>query len=340
MSDIHYGGGGAYFSDSEISKAQKKYDLFNTSYIRNIFKDIFNLKIVSFEKPKSWGLPHVIFIVGFLNHKDLVLRANLGPKKPEVNLLIEKLIAEKVKKAGIKTNEIIYVDISRKKYPFDFQIQEKFAGLDPEIVFKGVKKDYDRISFQLGQTIAKLSEITFNKFGRFDENEALKNNLIGTKNNHYDYIVTELESNLEFIGNNNYLTNTQIQRILKLFDGNKQIINLEKGSLVHYDLADHNLRYNPQTFDLELIFDWESAVSSDPMLDLASCPTWTTLYEREKTLLKGYQSIKKLPDNYQDLINLYRLRTVIWKIVHNIRFGIINEKRLKKLSNALLHFNI
>lgn len=80
MSDIHYGGGGAYFSDSEISKAQKKYDLFNTSYIRNIFKDIFNLKIVSFEKPKSWGLPHVIFIVGFLNHKDLVLRANLGPK--------------------------------------------------------------------------------------------------------------------------------------------------------------------------------------------------------------------------------------------------------------------
>lgn len=340
MSDIHYGGGGAYFSDEEITKSQNRYSLFDTSYIPKIFKDVLNLKVKSFEKPNSWGLPHVIYIAKFENNEDLALRANLAPKKPEVNLLIEKLIAEKVKKAGIKTNEIIYVDISRKKYPFDFQIQEKLAGLDPEIVFEGDRKDYDRISFQLGQTIAKLSEITFNKFGRFDENEALKNNLIGTKNNHYDYIVTELESNLEFIGNNNYLTNTQIQRILKLFDGNKQIINLEKGSLVHYDLADHNLRYNPQTFDLELIFDWESAVSSDPMLDLASCPTWTTLYEREKTLLKGYQSIKKLPDNYQDLINLYRLRTVIWKIVHNIRFGIINEKRLKKLSNALLHFNI
>ncbi|OQY68535.1 hypothetical protein B6D29_00575 [Microgenomates bacterium UTCPR1] len=114
MSDIHYGGGGAYFSDEEITKSQNRYSLFDTSYIPKIFKDVLNLKVKSFEKPNSWGLLHVIYIAKFENNEDLVLRANLAPKKPEVNLLIEKLIAEKVKKAGIKTNEIIYVDISRK----------------------------------------------------------------------------------------------------------------------------------------------------------------------------------------------------------------------------------
>ncbi|KKQ25024.1 MAG: hypothetical protein US40_C0004G0062 [Candidatus Roizmanbacteria bacterium GW2011_GWC2_37_13] len=300
MSDIHYGGGGAYFSQDEVIKAKKRYELFDTSVIPKIFKDVLNLEVVSFEKPKSWGLPHVIYIVKFNNHRDLVLRANLGPKKPEISLLGEKLITEKASKAGIKTNKIIYVDISRKKYPFDFQIQEKFEGLDPEVVFKGSQKDYDRISFQLGQTTAKMSKITFEKFGRFDEKSALENKLFGTKNQNYDYIVVELIDNLKFISESGYLSIKQTDRIMKVFEQSKDLINIEKGCLVHYDLADHNLRYDPKTFDLQLIFDWESAVSSDALLDLGSCPTWTTLYEREKKLLEGYSSIKKLPDNYQN----------------------------------------
>jgi len=340
MSDIHYGGGGAYFSNEEVEKVKKRYDYFDTSYIEKIFRDVLNLKVKSYEKPKSWGLPHVIYIVKFENHRDLVLRANLGPEKPETALLIEKLITEKVKKAGISTNKIIYVDISRIKFPFDFQIQEKFKGLDPEIIFNGSQKDYDRISFQLGQTIAKLSEITFENFGRFDEIEALKNILIGTKNQNLDYIEVELENNIKFISESGFLTAKQVDQIINIFSNSKGLININKGRLVHYDLADHNLRYDQKTFDLKLIFDLESAISYDPMLDLASCPTWTTLYDREKKLIEGYSSIKKLPENFQDKIDIYRLRTMIWKLVHNIKFNILSPARLNKFKKSLMPFRL
>ena len=42
MSDIHYGGGGAYFSQDEVIKAKKRYELFDTSVIPKIFKDVLN----------------------------------------------------------------------------------------------------------------------------------------------------------------------------------------------------------------------------------------------------------------------------------------------------------
>ncbi len=56
MSDIHYGGGGAYFSKGEVEKAKKRYELFDTSVIPKSFKDILNLEVVSFEKPKSLSI--------------------------------------------------------------------------------------------------------------------------------------------------------------------------------------------------------------------------------------------------------------------------------------------
>jgi len=329
MQDIHYGGGGANLSLEESIRAKKRYELFDTSYIQRIFKDVMNLKVLSFEKPKSWGLPHVIYIVKLKNHRDLVLRAQQRGQFPETALVVEKLITEKVTRVGIKTNKIIHVDISRKKYPFDFQIQEKFEGLDPEIVFHGTQKDYDRISFQLGEYIAKMSEIKCDGFGRFDEK------MVGTKKNNYDYIVTELDDQLNNIVDNKHLSFEQSGKIIKIFKESKELINVKAGSLVHYDLADHNLRYNPVTFDLEVIFDWESAVSSDPFLDIGSCPTWRTLYEREEKLLEGYSSLKTLPVNYREKINIYRLRTMIWKLVHNIKFGILTPERLGKFNQAL-----
>lgn len=340
MTDIHYGGGGAYFSPLEAEKAKSRYELFDSSYIEKIFKDVLNLKVDEFEKPKSWGLPHVIYIVKFKNHRDLVLRANLGPVEPETVLLTEKLIAEKITRFGVPVNKIIYVDVSRKKYPFDFQIQEKFTGLDPEIIFTGSQKDYDRISFQLGQTVAKMSDINFEKFGRFDNKKSLEGVLAGTKNRHSDYIFVQLEENLKNIFDAGFLSKNNLASILKIFEKSKLLMDIKKGSLVHYDLADHNLRYDPRTFDLKVLFDWESAVSSDPLLDLASAPTWKTLYPREEKIIEGFKSLKKLPDDFKDKMNIYRLRTILWKIDHNIKFKIINQERLKKLSNALAPYKI
>jgi fructosamine-3-kinase len=89
-----------------------------------------------------------------------------------------------------------------------------------------------------------------------------------------------------------------------------------------------------------IVFDWEAMVVGDPVLDLASCPTWKTLYPREQKLLDGYQSIKSLPDNFELKKNIYKLRTILWKTVYCHRAGILTPERAGRLGQALEPFGI
>lgn len=282
MNSYHYTGGGANRSLAEVEQLNKKYEVFDVAYIHKIFKDIFNLDVKEIHKPINTGLPHVTYIISFYNHKDLVFRANLGTDKPEIQLLKEKVIADLVLKNDIPSNKILHVDISREKYPFDFQIQEKFEGLDAEKVFNGSKEDYDKYSFDIGQIIAKMGDISFSGYGHFDDSLLSQNKLQGENSSFYDYISLELDEQIKTIVSNKFISSQTGEKILKIFESHKQLINTGQGGLVHYDLADHNLRFDPKTYKVIAVYDWEAAVCGDPCLDLASSPTWKTKYPRQK----------------------------------------------------------
>lgn len=335
MSKFHYTGGGANRSPAEVEQLNKKYEVFEVAYIHKIFKDILDLLVKEIHKPINTGLPHVTYIVSFKNHKDLVFRANLGTDKPEIQLLKEKIIADLALKHDIPSNKILQVDISRKKYPFDFQIQEKFEGLDAEKIFDGTKEDYDKYSFDIGQIIAKMGAITFSGYGHFDDSSLMQNKLKGESPSFYDYISLELDEQINTIVSNQFLSSQTGEMIRKIFKSHKQLINSGQNGLVHYDLADHNLRFDPKTYKVVAVYDWEAAVCGDSCLDLASSPTWKTKYPRQEKLIEGYLSLKGKPDHLEEKLNIYRLRTIIWKIVHNIKFNLINPERMKRLQLAL-----
>ncbi|MBU1085845.1 MAG: phosphotransferase [Candidatus Beckwithbacteria bacterium] len=338
MSDIYYPV--AHRLQEEIDSFKTRYDNFDTSLIPKIFIESLKLTVIDFKPSKSWGSSHLIYFVTVKEKREpLVLRANLGfNRNPETVMVIEKLITEKVTKLGVPTNTVIYADVSRKKFPFDFQIQEVLQGKDPEIYFKGSKADYNKISFDLGIKIAKLTKLKFKKFGRFNEKSAINGKLIGTKNSFFDYITVCLDDDIRYLVKAKVINNNKSKIIRQLFDQHKAIINLDQGSLIHHDLADHNITF--QGTKVTGIFDWETAVIGDPVLDLASCPTWRTFYPREEKLIKGYQTITDLPDNFKEKMNIYRLRTMLWKIVYAIRMDILNEQRKETFYNALKSFNL
>ena len=174
--DFFYVGGGASKTPEEVALLQKKYDIFDKETIQTIFKDVLNINVKNIVKPSIVGLPHVTYFVEGSDDKEYCFRANLGNEKPELELVIEKLASDLARENDIKSNKILFVDCSRKKYSFDFQIQEKLSGENPEHNFRGTQKDYDKISFDLGQIIAKLSFIKFEGFGRFDKTTALAEN--------------------------------------------------------------------------------------------------------------------------------------------------------------------
>jgi len=339
MSDIYYAV--AHRDQKEIDSFKTRYDEFDISVIPKIFKDALNLQVIDIKQSTSWGSSHVVYFVEIKGSAEkLVFRANLGfNKKPETVMKIEKLICEKVARLKVPTNKVLYVDVSRKKYPFDFQIQECLEGSDIENNFKGTKEDYDKLSFDLGKYIATYSKLQFEKFGRFDEVAISNNVLIGSKKSFFDYITTCLEDDLKYLKDNQVISTSVNKKIIKLFDDYKPIINsVKKGSLVHHDLADHNIFFKGNA--ITGIFDWEAAVVGDPILDVSSCTTWRTFYPREEKLVEGYQTVTELPEYFQEKMDIYRLRTMLWKIVYVIRINILNDFRKQMFLNSLKPFNL
>lgn len=336
-----YVGGGAAKSLAEVAMLQKKYELFDQKIIPEIFQKTLGLKVTAITKPEIVGLPHVTFFVQANDGQEYCFRANLGNEAAEIELKVEKLVSDLVRKAGVQANTILYVDCSRQNYAFDFQIQEKIQGKNPEHNFTGNQQDYDKVSYDLGQIIGKLSLIQIPGFGTFNKGIAnTQNKLITTLTSNYEYISHELVDQIAYIVAAEIMTKDQGEKIQAVFEGSQDLININTGSIVHYDLADHNFFYDPKTFKIVGLFDWESVCVSDSLLDLASAPTWKTLYPREDQLMAGFTSIAKLPENYQQKMDLYKLRTVIWKLVHNLKFKLLNQERLDRYHNALKPFGI
>ena len=165
-----------------------------------------------------------------------------------------------------------------------------------------------------------------------------KGNLVGTKKSFSDYIEVCLDDDLRFIADSGIISVKAASSIRRSFGEYRPVMNILHGSLVHHDLADHNFMHVKDR--ITGIFDWENAVVGDPVLDLASAPTWTTHFPREGKLLEGYRSVKALPDHLGEKMRIYRLRTMIWKMVFALRAGILNEKRRQRFFDALSPFGI
>ena len=318
----------------------KKYDIFDTKLIADIFDRVLHKKVIGFEKPLNIGLPHVSYVVHLEQSEDLFFRANLGPIEPEVQLVKEQLTSDIARAHGLPANHILHVDISRSIYPFDYQIQEMVKGLDAEIEFHGTKEDYDTFSFSLGQWVAKLSDIPVDGFGQFSPEKVIEKRLVGESATFYDYIQIQLEEEIQEIEHAGFITSHTAEKLREVFISSQSLCDCKKSSLVHYDLADHNLRYDPKTFEVSAIFDWEASVAGDTVLDLASCPTWKTLYPREEKLLEGYLSLKPRPDHLVEKMKLFKLRTILWKVCQNIKFSIFIPERQKRFEDALALFGL
>lgn len=331
--DIYYAV--AHRDDEELASFKGRYEAFDAkAVIAPIFKEALGLDVASYRQSNTWGSSHVIYFVSFKDgHRDLVLRANLGVSSPEVEMLTEKLITDKVAALGVPTNTVLHADISRKTYPFDYQIQEILQGRDPEDDFEGSKEDYLRIAYETGEAIAKFSLITFEGFGRFDAKAVLQGELKGSKSRFSDYLGLNVDGDLEGLMKAELITEERAERIKSYLEERYPLVNNRgPASLVHHDLADHNLMYVDG--HLAGVFDWEAAVAGDPILDLASAPTWKSHHPKREQLLAGYSSITPLPNNFEELERFYKLRTMLWKGYYATRINIMTDARRELLETT------
>jgi len=338
MTDIFYPV--AHRSDEEIRALALRYETFDENLIPAMVRDSVGMTAVSWRKPESWSTSHVIYIVTVREReRPIVIRANIGWGKPETYMAVEKLITDRVATLNVPVNRILYVDTSRTVYPFDYQIQDMLEGVDIEANFHGTRQDYDQLSFDIGRYVAMWGELSLEGFGRFDPSLAAAGNREGTKTSMYEYITVRLDDDIKHLVDHGVMSFAKGEAVRQLFEVHKPVCNVKQGTLVQYDLADHNIMFDG-AHTVTGIFDWEAAVVGDPVLDLASAPTWKTHHPREAKMIEGYASVRSLPHFFKEKMNIYTLRTMLWKMVYAMRAGILNEERKRKFDSSLAPYKL
>lgn len=319
-----------------IDSCKNRYKEFDVNIIKGVFKDHFNEIPLSITPSSSWGTSHIIYFVK-LKDREYVFRANNGLISPEEVMLAEKVITDKLFDMGIPVNRVLLVDISRKKYDLDYQIEEKFEGVDIESIwdkFTGKEEEYNKISFEIGVLIARMAELETKGYGLFDISKLYENKLVGYHDTFYDHIKSSLIDDLD-AQTGIFISQEQADKILELFEDYGDLLNSLPPTIVHHDICDHNIAINPKTNKVTALFDWESACSGNSILDLASSHTWKGPYPRKEILIKGFCSLRELPDSWEDMFNILTLRTVLWKNNFIGKTGLFEERHAKRVEDVL-----
>ena len=323
----------------EIEALKTRYDVVGPELVRQAFAGTdLGLVPTSIEKPDSFSTRHVIYLVGIEGSDEpVVFRSNIGfSDSRESVLLAEKYMTDAARARGVACNEVIYVDLSRNHVPFDFQIQKLVPGADLEDHFSGTEADYQALAVQIGEQTALLHSVKVDGFGRFDAVES-EHSLRGVMPDNASYVMLDVADELATLSGQGYISEEQSAMIARYFADRQSLLQLERASLVHYDIADHNIMF--QENRITGLIDWEAAVASDPMLDIASMPTWKTHYSRLEAFLEGYRNIAPLPDNFDAKFEIYQLRTLLWKTVFCYRAGILTPERQQRLTNCLANLS-
>lgn len=224
---------------------------------------------------------------------------------------VEKIALDFARAEGVPTPEVLEIHTSGSDDDMDFMLMTVLPGMTMDILLLKGKAPEVTLLYDAGVNMAKTHRVKVKGFGAFDNEVAQKRGaLLGLHASYHDFIHTGLEENLDRLVRFSILDASKAKAMRNVFD----TYNYEPFGgprLVHNDFADWNLLTDGVR--ITAVLDWDECHAGDPIADLAC---WSTFYniERMEQFHKGYTSIARLPQDYDDRFHFYRLRYTISKM--------------------------
>ncbi len=284
------------------------------SQVRELARDFLKYDNFVLKEANSQG-NHRNYIVE-TKDENFFIRLENGPEA-DGYMEVETEIIKRVRQAEVPAPLVLMVDSSREKYPFAYQIMEMLSCKDLNVLYKEGSLNVPSVMLELGTYIARWQSVSSPGFGLFDTNYCRKTkNLRGLNTTYEQYYTLNLTKHLDFLVDNDFLSRGYADALLKVIDNNISLLNLPIGTLVHKDLAFWNVTGSENY--IESIIDWDDAIMGDPTDDLSLMGCFHSWKELEY-LLKGYNKLLPLPENFEKRFWLHLLRNMIFKSV--IRVG-------------------
>jgi Ser/Thr protein kinase RdoA (MazF antagonist) len=172
--------------------------------------------------------------------------------------------------------------------------------------------------FGLGHLLGRIHGVEGEGAGFLDARSFGSKLLRGLHRNWEDYILLRLGAHLETCERIGAITNERNQ-IEKLFVEAAPLFHSAPMRWLHGDPGHHNVFSDGEK--ITAIIDWEDSLVGDPIFDVAYWGTFVRDEMREE-FLRGYETVQKLPEDFERRYWLYYLRVAISKTVHRHLFGV------------------
>jgi fructosamine-3-kinase len=248
----------------------------------------------------------------------MFIRVEDGPEK-DTYLEMESAVMSCTRAQGLPVPEVFAVDVSRTEVPFAWQAIEYIDCPDLNHFYKLGTLDISATAHEIGASVARWQNIVPQGFGPFNlEVWREQKELHGFHPTYPIYFNLRLEEHLDFLVLRGFLDKRERGRLLALLAEHQSLLELEKGCLVHKDLALWNVLGTGSS--LRAIIDFDDAISGDPMDDLSllGCFHDAGFIQR---VIEGYTSIRPLPSEHRRRFWMHLVRNMIVKSVIRVGAG-------------------
>ncbi len=234
----------------------------------------------------------------------------------------EKMFFEHIKNSihELKVPEIVLIDESKTKTPYDFMVMKKVEGITLWSFIKQNPGEIDLLQMA-GKTIANIHSITLN-----EQEYGLLNN----KN--YKSWEKYLSSNLSALERTLFDKEKPewVQRTKEIITKKLQDMNAPR-SLLHNDVNLGNFIINPNSKTLHLI-DGEVACVGDPMYDLGRFNLYTPQREIVEEFKRGYSEIADINEQKIDIYSIITGLEMVYLFANDPRrISAFNEKIIESI---------
>jgi len=320
-------------TDRKISELQVKHifqdrhGFFDEESARKAIEYGMKKKVSTLIPPIKSGSINSVVKATLDNGLDVIMRMHPNGLKNGY-FWAEKAVADSARRAGVPTYQTYFIDDSKTQFPFDYMIiscepgnNMKNSGPYDSVTDKKLIED-------TGRLLALTHSVKTNQFGFFDNEIAKKDHkLQGIHRQWKEHIYSSFTNNLSYLVSKNAITIDEHEKIESIFKHNDKLIVCDSPRLVHNDLADWNELTDGTK--ITAFIDWDEAFSGDPICDFS---TYSVFFDdiRLKNLINGYETITRLPPDFEEKFHLYRLRYIVSKLTLRTKRAVYDNSAFLK----------
>ncbi len=250
-----------------------------------------NFEVISIDK----GVSTDVFK---LSYKSTTLFLRVLPKgeKSSRQVIAHRKMIEK----GVNVPEVIYfADNINEIDGCSYMILKEIKGdsIRESRVLR--LNDIEKIIIEAGKQIALVNTIEVNGVGWIDRAEG--NNLFASVKDYDDFAIKNLQNMLIDLVSKNIVSKELSEKIFQYIDKNKQLFDIKgKSFLAHGDFGIDHIYQNDGKFSG--IIDFGDIRGTSKFYDISHVYTFNNIYF--EYLIKGYNEVYKLPNDYLERVKL------------------------------------